>query len=70
MITPGTYKHSKTGGLFQVHFIAKLEDGYKDVVVYEALEENPISKYWVRDLSEFEEMIELNGNQVIRFVRQ
>lgn len=69
MITPGTYKHSKTGKMHQVHFLALDEATKEKVVVYESLYDNDLSKYWVRTLAEFEGMVEIDGIEVPRFVR-
>lgn len=64
----GIYKHSKKGTLYKVHFVAKHSETLEDLVVYEALYENDMSKFWVRPLSMFEDVIELNGKKVPRFV--
>ncbi len=65
---PGIYKHSKKGNEYKVHFIAKNSETLEDMVVYEALYENDISKYWVRPVSMFEEIVEINGEKVPRFI--
>lgn len=57
MIKPGIYKHYK-GDLYRVHFVAKGEEAHEDLVVYEALYDNPVSKYWVRPLDVFKEKFE------------
>ena len=64
----GIYKHSKTGNLYKVHFVAKHTETKEDLVVYEALYENDMSKYWVRPAKMFEELVEINGQKVPRFV--
>lgn len=64
----GIYKHSKTGNLYRVHFVAKHSETLEDMVVYEALYENPKSKFWVRPLSLFTGEVEFNGKIVPRFV--
>mgnify|MGYP001572515289 FL=1 len=64
----GIYKHSKTGNLYRVHFVAKHSETLDDLVVYEALYENPKSKFWARPLSMFEELVEIDGKKVPRFV--
>lgn len=64
---PGLYRHSKTGNMYKVYFVAKHSETQEDVVVYEALYENDKSKYWVRPLSMFEEFVELKGKKVPRF---
>lgn len=63
----GIYKHSKTGDLYNVFFVAKHSETLEDLVVYECLHENDKSKYWVRPQKMFEEIIEIEGKQVPRF---
>ena len=50
-----------------VYFVAKDSETLADVVVYEALYDNDKSKYWVRPVGEFEEMVDVNGKNVPRF---
>jgi len=64
----GIYKHSKTGNLYRVHFVAKHSETLEDLVVYKALYENPKSKFWVRPLLMFEDSVEIGGKKVPRFV--
>lgn len=64
----GIYKHSKTGNEYKVHFIAKDGETLENIVVYEALYENNESKFWVRPQKIFEEIVDINGKQVPRFV--
>ena len=64
----GIYKHSKTGNEYRVYFIAKHSETLEDMVVYEALYDNEKSKYWVRPVSMFEEVVEIKGQKVPRFV--
>jgi hypothetical protein len=63
----GIYKHSKTGNLYKIHFVAKHSETLEGLVVYETLYDNPRSKYWVRPLAMFEEMVTIDGKQVPRF---
>lgn len=67
MMKIGIYKHSKSGNLYKVHFIAKHSETLEDVVCYEALYENEMSKFWARPVSIFEEIVEVNGQKVPRF---
>ncbi len=63
----GIYRHSKTGNLYRVHFVGKHSETLEDLVIYEALYDNKKSKYWVRPLTMFEEMVMIDGKQVPRF---
>jgi hypothetical protein len=63
----GIYKHSKTGNLYKVHFVAKHSETLEDFVVYECLHENDKSKYWIRPKEMFEEIITINEEKVPRF---
>jgi hypothetical protein len=64
----GIYKHSKTGNLYKIHFIAKHSETLEDMVVYETLYDNPKSKYWIRPIGMFEELVTIEDKQVPRFV--
>lgn len=68
-IVPGTYRHSKSGRLYRVHFVAKHSETLEDLVVYETLYENSVAKYWVRPAMMFTEAVEVGGQCVPRFVR-
>jgi hypothetical protein len=63
----GTYKHSKTGNFYRVIGIAKHSETLEEIVIYEALYDNPRSKLWARPKKLFEEEVELNGKKVPRF---
>ena len=65
---PGIYKHSKTGNEYKVHFIVKHSETLEDMVVYEALYNNEKSKFWVRPASMFEEIVDVKGEKVPRFL--
>jgi len=67
-IAPGIYKHSKSGKEYKVHFVAKHSETLEELVVYEALYDNPDSKFWVRPISMFTQEVEINGKKVPRFV--
>ena len=45
MIKLGIYKHSKKGTEYKVHFVAKHSETLEDMVVYEALYDNDMSRY-------------------------
>jgi hypothetical protein len=63
----GIYKHSKTGNRYKVIALGKDSETLEDIVVYEALYENPVSKIWIRPLAMFLEMVIVNGKKVPRF---
>lgn len=65
--SPGIYKHSKTGNLYKLHFIAKHSETLEKMVVYEALYTNKESIMWIRPLSMWEEEVEINGIKKQRF---
>lgn len=62
----GKYKHYK-GNFYKVLGIAKHSETLEELVVYEALYDNPRSKLWVRPLKMFLEEIEANGKKFPRF---
>jgi len=70
-VTEGqTYRHYKNGKTYKIIGIGKHSETLGDVVVYETLYENPISKIWVRPLVMFEEMVEWpkgSGAYISRF---
>ena len=68
MIQKGIYKHSKSGREYRLLFVAKHSETLEDMVVYEALYNNDLSKIWVRPASMWEEEVEIEGKKVPRFV--
>ena len=62
----GIYKHYK-GEEYRVIGVAKHSETLEDLVVYEALYNNEISKLWVRPLIMFKEEVEINGKKTQRF---
>ena len=64
----GVYKHSKTGNLYIVHFVAKHAETLEEMVVYEALYENKESKYWIRPMADFLKEVKINDKKIQRFV--
>lgn len=67
-LEPGIYKHSKTGNLYRVIGVAKPSETLEELVVYEALYDNPDSRLWIRPTAMFTETVEINGQKVPRFV--
>jgi len=64
MIKIGLYKHYK-GSLYQVIALARHEQTYKPLVIYQALYGD--YRIWARDLDVFTEEITLEGHQKPRF---
>lgn len=62
----GIYEHYK-GHRYKVIGIAKHSETLEDLVVYESLYENKVSKLWVRPLSMFLEEVEVDGRKIPRF---
>lgn len=53
----GIYKHYKTGNLYKVIGVGKNSETLEDLVFYEALYENKVSKLWARPLEMFVEVV-------------
>ncbi|MBP6994033.1 DUF1653 domain-containing protein [Candidatus Woesebacteria bacterium] len=66
MIKPGVYRHYK-GGTYKIHFIVKHTETLEDLVVYEALYNNPKAKYWVRPIDSFVGEVTKDGQTIPRF---
>ena len=67
-VEPGLYEHYK-GKRYRVIGVAKHSETLEELVVYEALYENELSKLWVRPRAMFEDEVEVNGRRVPRFLR-
>ena len=63
----GIYKHYKTGNFYKVMGVGKHSESLEDLVFYEALYDNKLSKLWARPLKMFEESVEKDGKQIKRF---
>ncbi len=59
----GIYEHYK-GKKYRVIGVAKHSETLEDMVVYEALYGNDLSKLWVRPLKMFLEEVEVNGKKL------
>ena len=66
-IKTGKYRHYK-GNLYEVIGIAKHSETLEDLVIYKPQYES-ISEYWVRPISMWNELVTVDGEQVIRFKR-
>jgi len=64
----GIYKHFKTGNLYRVIGVGKHSETLEDLVFYEALYDNPKSKFWIRPANMFfDEKIAPDGSKLQRF---
>ena len=48
-----TYEHVKTGKQYKLLYVAKDSKSLEEMVVYEALYDNSVSKIWVRSKKSF-----------------
>ena len=62
----GFYQHFK-GMKYRVIGLAKHSETLEDMVIYEALYDNPVAKIWVRPAKMFAETIEKDGKTFKRF---
>lgn len=51
----------------EYYIVAKHSETLEELVVYEALYDNPEVKLWVRPKKMFEEEVEVNGEKISRF---
>lgn len=65
-IKPGVYLHYK-GKKYRVIGSAKHSETLEDLVIYETLYKNKLSKLWVRPLKIFKEKVMVEGKMVPRF---
>lgn len=65
-IKPGVYRHYK-GKKYRVIGLAKLESSLEDMVVYETLYKNPVSKLWIRPINDFVNKVEVKGKKISHF---
>ena len=62
----GVYQHHK-GMKYRVLGVAKHSETLEDLVIYEALYDNKVSKIWARPLEMFLGKIEKDGKPINRF---
>ncbi|MBY0416118.1 MAG: DUF1653 domain-containing protein [Bdellovibrionales bacterium] len=62
----GLYRHHK-GKLYLVTGVCKHSETLEDLVLYEALYENELSKLWVRPIGMFIEKVNVDGREIPRF---
>ena len=66
IVVGAMYKHYK-GKFYRILGVAKHSETLEELVVYEALYDNPLSKLWVRPKKMFLEKIEKDGKKIPRF---
>jgi hypothetical protein len=66
MIQTGVYRHYK-GNLYKVIGVAKHSETMEDMVVYKALYGERGT--WVRPAKMWNEFVEVDGKQILRFTR-
>ena len=66
MLKMGRYRHYK-GKEYMVLGVAKHSETLEDLVIYETLYKNKISKLWARPLVMFNEEVKVEGKKVWRF---
>ena len=67
-IRPGAvYRHFRNRNLYRVHALVLHSETLEEMVVYEALYDNPRSKWWARPRSMFLELVPVDGDRVPRF---
>ncbi len=67
MLVPGgTYRHYK-GKLYRVHEVVLHSETREELVLYETLYDNSLSRLWVRPLTMFLEDVEVDGKRQPRF---
>ncbi len=65
---PGIYEHYKNPEhRYRVIGVAKHSETLEDLVIYEALYDNEMSKLWARPLEMFTGGVEVEGKRVPRF---
>ena len=62
----GLYRHYK-GGYYKVTGICLHSETKEELVLYESLNEDPMSKLWVRPVDKFFENVVVDGVKIPRF---
>jgi len=68
LIKPGLYRHSKSGKLYTLHFIETDSETLEERISYQA--EYGERKRWTRPIKMWDELVEINGKLVERFVKE
>ena len=65
-ISGAIYQHYK-GKMYRVIGVGKHSETLEDVVLYEALYDNPLGRLWSRPLGMWSELVAVDGKEVPRF---
>lgn len=63
----GVHEHSKSDKKYRVIGVVKHSETLEELVVYEALYENNVSKLWARPIDLFVGEVDVEGKRVPRF---
>lgn len=63
----GIYKHYRTGNYYRVIGVGKHSETLEDLVFYEALYDNPMSKFWARPFEMFNGEVDTAEGKKPRF---
>lgn len=66
IVSGGIYQHYK-GKQYRVIGIGRHSETLEEVVLYEALYDNPLGRLWCRPASMWSEVVEVGGEKVPRF---
>lgn len=66
-VKSGIYKHSKSEKQYKVIGVGKHSETLEDLVIYETLYDNKMSKLWVRPVDMFLGEVDINGEKKPRF---
>lgn len=68
-IAKGTYRHNKTGSLYEVVGVALQVETGEFLVIYKPLYDHPAYEIFARPYAIFTELVELGGKMMPRFER-
>lgn len=66
-LTKGTYRHNKTGNLYEVLGVALQTETHEFIVIYKPLYEHPTYEIFARPYAMFTELVERDGKMLPRF---
>lgn len=68
-LATGTYRHNKTGNLYEVLGVALQTESNEFLVIYRRIEKHPRYELFARPYAMFTELVELDGKMLPRFER-